>query len=157
MGITEEHVRPATNQFSSIQWIGTGLIMGFFLGFVDTLLIAALLGYLKVTVPAYVGVPTTCTGYFFSGLIIGKLAPPWVEWEPPAGVLICASLFMLGFTGIREQGIGLLLVHYVLIPAIAMGISYVGLRAGRGDLQLPWKKVKIEDQAKTRDLGTVSR
>jgi hypothetical protein len=157
MGITEEHVRPVTNQFSRTQWIGTGLIMGIFLGFVDTLLIAALLGYLKVTVPAYVGVPTTCTGYFFSGLIIGKLAPPWVEWEPPVGIFICATLFMMGFAGFRGEGIGLLFLHYVLIPGIAMGISYVGLRSGRGDLQWPWKKAKINDEAKTRDIGTASR
>ena len=52
MGITEEHVKPLTDRFSSIQWVGTGLVMGFFLGFVDTLLIAALLGYLGITVHA---------------------------------------------------------------------------------------------------------
>ncbi len=157
MGITEEHVRPLTDRFSRGQWIVAGVILGFFLGFVDTLLIAALLGYVGLTVPAYVGVPTTFTGYFFTGMITGKLAPPRVEWEPPAGVLVCVFLFMLGFTGVSGQGVWLILLHYVLIPAVAVGICYVGLRAGRGDLAWPRKKVQAKDQEKPGDVETTAR
>ena len=105
--------------------------MGFFLGFVDTLVIAAILGYLGLTVPAYFGVPTTFTGYFFTGMIVGNLAPPEIEWECPAGIVVCVVLLMLGLVGLRGQGILLFILHYLIIPAIAVGVCYLGLRYAR--------------------------
>lgn len=131
MSLTEELVAPVVGRFTRMQWVGASIVMGFFLGFVDTLTIAAILGYLDLTAPAFIGVPTTCTGYFFSGMIVGKLAPSEIVWEAPAGILVCVILLMLGLEGLRGQGVLLFLLHYVVIPGIAVGVCYLGLRVAR--------------------------
>jgi hypothetical protein len=131
MSLTEELVAPVVGRFTRMQWVGGSIVLGFFLGFVDTLMIATLLGYLGLKVPAYIGVPTTCTGYFFSGMIVGKLAPTEIVWEAPAGIVVCVILLMLGLVGLRDQGVLLFLLHYVIIPGIAVGVCYLGLRVAR--------------------------
>ena len=83
MGITDEHVKPIVGRFSRFQWVATSVVFGFFFGFVDTLLIACVLGWLGLQVPAVFGVPTTFTGYFFTGWILSDLAPPEIVWELP--------------------------------------------------------------------------
>jgi len=142
MGLADEFVKPAASRMSRLQWVVAGLVLGFFLGFVDTLLIAAALGYLGLQVPSYFGVPTTFTGYFFSGVILGRLAPRHILWEPPIGILVCVWLFMLGFEGLRGHGALLFLSYFVLIPAVAVAVSYLGMRVGRKDLpgRLPGAK-----------------
>lgn len=134
MDLADEYVKPAASRMSRLQWVVAGLVLGFFLGFVDTLLIATMLGYLGLKVPAYFGVPTTFTGYFFSGVILGRLAPRHILWEPPIGILICVWLFMLGFEGLKGHGVLLFLSYFALIPAIAIAVSYLGMRVGRKDL-----------------------
>ncbi|MBI5251701.1 MAG: hypothetical protein HY912_19585 [Desulfomonile tiedjei] len=114
-----------------MQWVGGSIVLGFFLGFVDTLMIAAVLGHLGLKLPAYFGVPTTFTGYFFTGMIVGKLAPPEIEWECPIGIVACVVLLMLGLVGMREQGVLLFILHYLLIPGVAVGVCYLGLRVAR--------------------------
>jgi hypothetical protein len=134
MALTDEFIKPVASRMSRLQWVFAGLMLGFFMGFVDTLLIAAILGHLGLKVPAYFGVPTTFTGYFFSGAIVGRLAPRHILWEPPTGILICVWLFMLGFEGLRGHGVLLFLCYFALIPGIAVSVSYLGIRVGRKDL-----------------------
>jgi hypothetical protein len=131
MGITDEHVKPVVGRFSRFQWVATSVVFGFFLGFVDTLLIACALGYLGLQVPAYFGVPTTFTGYFFTGWILGDLAPSEIVWELPGGILVCVLLLMWGLTGSQGLSLPHLFLNYVCIPAIAVAICYLGLRVGR--------------------------
>ncbi|MGO9568448.1 MAG: hypothetical protein ACLP5H_12990 [Desulfomonilaceae bacterium] len=131
MGITDEHVKPIVGRFSRFQWVAASVVFGFFMGFVDTLLIACVLGYLGLQVPAYFGVPTTFTGYFFTGWILGNLAPAEIVWELPAGILLCVLLLMWGLAGSQALSIPYLLLHYVCIPGVAVGICYLGLRTGR--------------------------
>jgi hypothetical protein len=130
MSLKDELVEPAVDKFSRRQWILAGLILGFFLGFVDTLLIAALLGYLGLNMPLWFGVPTTFTGYFFTGMIAGRLAPPDIVWEPPSGVLICVLLMMLGMMGLRGHGVWFLF-YFGVIPAVAVAVCYLGLMLAR--------------------------
>ncbi|MBI4963724.1 MAG: hypothetical protein HY913_10660 [Desulfomonile tiedjei] len=134
MALTEEYLKPAASRLSRLQWVLAGLILGFFLGFVDTLLIAAVLGSVGAKVPAYFGVPTTFIGYFFSGVILGRFAPRNILWEPPIGVLGCVWLFMLGFVGLSGHGVLLFLFYFAVVPSIAVGASYLGMRVGRKDL-----------------------
>jgi hypothetical protein len=131
MSLTDELVEPAVGKFSRYQWILAGLILGIFLGFVDTLFIATLLGYLGIKMPLWFGVPTTFTGFFFSGMIAGRLAPPDIIWEPPAGVLICVLLMMLGMWGLKGHGVLLFLLNFAVIPAIAVAVCYAGVRLAR--------------------------
>jgi uncharacterized protein YybS (DUF2232 family) len=131
MGITDEHVKPVVGRFSRLQWVGASIVFGFFLGFVDTLLIACILGYLGLQVPAYFGVPTTFTGYFFAGWILANLAPSEILWELPAGILVCVLLLMWGLTGSQGLSILYLLLNYVFVPGVAVGICYLGVRVGR--------------------------
>lgn len=131
MNVINEYFGPAVRPFTRIQWVVAGLIVGVFLGFVDTLFLAALMGYLGITVPAWVGVPTTFTGYLVSGIILGRLAPKSILWEPCAGICICVILMMAGLVGFRGHGFLLFLVHFVIIPGAAVVVSYVGIVAGR--------------------------
>lgn len=131
MGITDEHVKPVVGRFSRFQWVAASVVFGFFLGFVDTLLIACALGWLGLQVPAYFGVPTTFTGYFFTGWILGDLAPSEIVWELPAGILVCVLLLMWGVAGSQGLSLPYLLLNYVCIPSIAVSICYFGLRVGR--------------------------
>jgi hypothetical protein len=131
MGITDEHVKPVVGRFSKLQWVAASAVFGFFLGFVDTLLIACVLGYLGLQVPAYFGVPTTFTGYFFTGWILGNLAPREIVWQLPAGILVCVLLLMWGLAGTHGMSIPHLFLNYICVPAVAMGVCYVGLRVGR--------------------------
>ena len=131
MGLTEEHVRPVAAKFSRLQWIAAAVVVGFFFGFLDTLIIAAILGHLGLKVPAYFGVPTTFVGYFMTGLVLGKLAPRDMLWEPLIGILVCVMLFMFGMADLKEQGVLLLMLNFMVIPACALGVSYLGLRVAR--------------------------
>jgi hypothetical protein len=131
MGITDEHVKPVVGRFSRFQWVATSVVFGFFLGFVDTLLIACVLGYLGLQVPAYFGVPTTFTGYFFTGWILGDLAPSEIVWELPGGILVCVLLLMWGLTGFQGLSWPYLFLNYVCIPGVAVAICYLGLHVGR--------------------------
>ncbi len=131
MGITDEHVKPAVGRFSRLQWVAASIVFGFFFGFVDTLLIACVLGYLGVQVPAYFGVPTTFTGYFFTGWVLGNLAPREIVWELPAGILVCVLLLMWGLAGTQGASFLHLFLNYVCVPAVAVGICYLGLHVGR--------------------------
>jgi hypothetical protein len=130
MSLTEELVKPAADKFSRYQWVLAGLVAGIFLAFVDTLFIATVLGHLGVQLGKWFGVPTTFMGYFFTGMLAGRFAPPDIVWEPPAGVLICVLLMMLHQVGLRGHG-ALFLVYFVLVPAIAVAVCYVGLRFAR--------------------------
>jgi hypothetical protein len=131
MGITDEHVKPIVGRFSRFQWVAASVVFGFFLGFVDTLLIACVLGYLGLQVPAYVGVPTTFTGYFFTGWILGDLAPSEIMWEIPAGILVCVLFLMWGLMGSQALSWPYMFLNYICIPGVAVGICYLGLRVGR--------------------------
>jgi hypothetical protein len=135
MSLTDELVKPVTGSMTRLQWVGGSIVLGFFLGFVDTLMIAALLGYLGAKLPAYMGIPTTFTGYFFTGMIVGKLAPAEIVWEAPIGILACVFLLMLGLVGFRGQGTLMFLLHYLIIPGIAVGICYLGLWTARRKLK----------------------
>ncbi len=131
MGITDEHVKPVVWRFSRFQWVAASVVFGFFLGFVDTLFIACVLGYLGLQVPAYFGVPTTFTGYFFTGWILGNLAPSEIVWELPAGILVCVLLLMWGLSGSQGLSLPYLFLNYVCIPGTAVALCYLGLRVGR--------------------------
>jgi len=141
MNFADEYVKPHTNQLSTLQWVGAGLVLGLFFGFVDTLLIAAALGTVGITVSAYFGVPTTLTGYFFAGLLLGKWAPKHVEKGPIVGIVLFVWLFMWGFVGLRGHGALGFLGYFLLIPAVAAGLCYVGLHLGRGDLSAIVRKL----------------
>jgi hypothetical protein len=135
MDFSEEYLRPVAVKFSRWRWFGVSIVVGFFLGFLDTLIFAALMGYLGITVPAYIGVPTTLSGYFFSGLILGGFAPQRIVWEIPCGILVCALLFMLGLFGLGGHGVFALILNFGLLPAVAVGVCYVGVLAARGQLK----------------------
>jgi hypothetical protein len=134
VGLAEEHVRPVAAKLSRLHWVVAAAVVGFFFGFLDTLIIAAILGHFGLKVPAYFGVPTTFVGYFMTGLVVGKLAPKDVLWEPLIGILVCVLLFMLGMASPKEQGVLLFMLNFVLIPACALGVSYLGLRVARRPL-----------------------
>jgi hypothetical protein len=113
---------------------------------VDTLIIAALLGFLGAKLPAYIGVPTTFTGYFFTGMIIGKLAPAEIEWEAPAGIIVCVFVLMLGLVGLRGHSILMFLLNYFIIPGVAVAVCYLGVWVAR-------KKMKQKAQPGTEGLA----
>ncbi len=142
----QELVKPFADRLTKLQWIAASIVTGFFFGFVDTLIFAAVIGTFRVELPASFGVPTTFSGYFFAGYLLSRFAPREIEWEIPTGILICSLLFIFGFVGFSGQGALLLLFHYVVLPAIAVGISYVGLVLGREgrhgvkSLLLRWRK-----------------
>jgi hypothetical protein len=131
MELIDEHVKPIAQRFNRWRWLGVSIVLGFFLGFVDTLLIAALLGELGIRVPAYFGVPTTFTGYFFTGLALGNMAPRTILWEIPSGVLVCSLFLMLGLFGFKDHGFFMFIFHYILIPAVAVGVCYFGVTVAR--------------------------
>jgi hypothetical protein len=131
MGLTEEHVRPIAARLTRLQWVVAAAVVGFFFGFLDTLIIAAILGQLGLRVPAYFGVPTTFVGYFMTGLVLGKMAPKAITWEPLIGILLCVLFFMVGMAGLKDQTVLLFMFNFILIPACALGVSYLGLRVAR--------------------------
>ncbi len=143
MSLIDDLVKPAVGGFTRLQWLAAGLILGFFLGFVDTLIIAALLGRIYGQVPAYIGFPTTFSGYFFAGMILGGFAPKSIVWEPPLGVLICVELMMMGYWGLSGHG-WWFVVYFILVPAVAVGVSFLGLTLARMRLD---KKLKRQDTA----------
>jgi hypothetical protein len=130
MSLVNDLVKPAVGSFTRLQWLFAGTVLGFFFGFVDTLLIAALLGAFHLEVPAAVGLPTTFSGYFFAGMILGGFAPRSIEWEPPLGVLICVELMMWGYWGLSGHGLWFI-VYFIFMPAIAVGVCYLGLTLAR--------------------------
>ena len=141
MAVTDlirDDLKQSGRRMTRLQWLGVSTLMGMFLGFVDTLTVACVLGYLGVEVPAYVGVPTTFSGYFFTGVLVGRLAPPTIGWEAPGGILICVLAFMMGFAGFSGQGPFLLVLHYGVLPSAAVGACYVGLKVGRQGLKPLW-------------------
>jgi hypothetical protein len=131
MDSIDQLVKPATQGFTRWRWLGASIIFGFFLGFVDTLLIAALLGTVGIKVPAYVGFPTTFSGYFFAGMIVATFAPPTVLWEIPAGILVCALALVMGLVGIKGHGVLSFILHFLVIPALAVGVCYGGVLVAR--------------------------
>jgi hypothetical protein len=131
MDVFDEHVKPLAQGLTRWRWLGVGVVLGFFLGFVDTLLIAALLGTAGIKVPAYFGVPTTFTGYFFTGMILGGLAPREIVWEVPLGILVCALLLVLGLMGLKGQGVLSFILNFIFLPATAVGVCYLGMRVAR--------------------------
>ena len=139
MDFIEEHLRPVTTRFSGWRWFGVSIVVGFFLGFIDTLMLAALMGYLGIVVPAYFGVPTTLLGYFFAGIILGRFAPVQVLWEIPAGILVCSLLLVMGLFGLSGHSLGSFIFNFGVVPAIAVGVCYLGVLASRG--QLKWKPI----------------
>lgn len=143
----QEFVKPYADRLTKVQWIGASIVAGIFLGFVDTLIFASVIGSFRLQVPAYIGVPTTFSGYFVSGYILSRFAPREIVWEIPAGILICALLFMVGFVGFRDQSSLLLLFHYILLPAIAVGVCYLGLVVGREG----WIRVKSRVLRREKD------
>lgn len=129
--IIEDVFRPLSERLTKLQWLLASIVIGFFLGFVSTLLIACVIGYLGLQVPAYFGVPTTFTGYFLTGYLLSQLAPAEVDWEIPTGILVCALVFMLGHVGLSGHGVFLFLIYFLLLPAIAVGVCYLGMTLGR--------------------------
>jgi hypothetical protein len=130
MTITNE-ISPYTSKFTRFQWFAAGTVLGFFLGFVDTLVIAAILGHLGLKVPAEVGLPTTFSGYFFTGVALAGFAPEEITWEPPAGILVCVLIMMWGFAGLSGHGFFAFVLDFVVIPAIAMGVCCGGMYVAR--------------------------
>jgi hypothetical protein len=145
MGFTDEFVRPATSRFTRLQWLAAGLLLGFFLGFVDTVIIAALLGFLGLKVSVWFGIPTTFSGYFFTGMILGALAPEDVVWEPVIGVFIIIEIMMTGLVGLKGHGI-FFFFHFVIVPVIAAGVCYGGLLLSRRKTRAkrPESQIKCE-------------
>ncbi len=88
------------------------------------------MGWLGLKLPHWFGVPTTFTGFFFTGMIAGRLAPPEIVWEPPAGVLICILLMMLSMWGLKGHGV-LFLYYFGVVPAIAVAVCYAGVWMAR--------------------------
>lgn len=148
--LIKEDLRQAGKRMTRLQWLGASILMGLFFGFVDTLTVACVLGYLSVQVPAYVGVPTTFSGYFFTGVVVGRLAPSTIEWEAPGGILICVLAFMMGFAGLAGQSTLLLVIHYGVLPAAAVGVCYVGLKAGRLGFKPLWHALRNRWKAPNR-------
>jgi hypothetical protein len=97
--------------------------------------LAALMGSVGIVVPAYVGVPTTLTGYFFAGMILARFAPVQILWEIPAGILACSFFLVWGLFGLSGHSFGAFILNFVVIPGIAMGVCYLGALAGRGQLK----------------------
>ncbi len=118
-------------RFTRLQWVGASIVLGFFLGFVDTLMIGALLGNSISRCRLMSGSPPPVQGIFFSGMIVGKLAPREIVWEAPAGIFVCVILLMLGLEGLRGQGVLWFLFHYVIIPGVAVGVCHLGLWVAR--------------------------
>lgn len=129
--IITELVRPVSERLTKMQWLGVSIVIGFFLGFFATLIIAALIGYVLSGLPSYFGIPTTFIGYFLAGYVLSAIAPKEIVWEIPTGILVCSLVFLAGFVGFTGQGALMLLVTYVLLPAIAVGVCYLGLILGR--------------------------
>jgi hypothetical protein len=153
----QEFVKPYADRLTKVQWIATSVVIGFFFGFVDTLMFACLLGYFGLLLPsyfgqlpAYFGVPTTFSGYFVSGYLLSRFAPKEIVWEIPSGILICSLLFMFGFVGFSGQGALHLLFHYVVLPAVAVGVCYLGLVVGREG----WAGVRSLVQRRRKDGST---
>lgn len=154
MSLAEEHFKPYLGNMTALQWFGASVVMGIFCGFVDTLLIACVLGYLGIKVPAWFGVPTTFTGFFLAGWIIARLAPREISWEPPAGILVCVLLLMLGLWPPDLSGVTsflLTIFNYVLVPAIAMGICYLGMYVGRNGWQPVMEKLRRKRSVTTAE------
>jgi len=127
MDLIDEQVKPAAQELPSWQWVGVSLVVGIFFGFMDTLMIGAVIGYLGFQVPAYFGVPTTFTGYFLAGAALGRIAPAAILWQIPAGIVVCAVLAMLGLAGLSGHGVFWFLVNFLVIPALAAGACYAGV------------------------------
>jgi hypothetical protein len=142
MNLINEYFEPVVRPFTRVQWAVAGLIVGVFLGFVDTLFLAALMGYAGITVPAWFGVPTTFTGYFVSGIILGRLAPKNIAWEPCAGIFVCVILMMAGLVGFRGHGFLLFLFHFVVLPGAAAMVSYLGILVGREGFKPVVQRIK---------------
>lgn len=137
----DEHLKPYLGRMTSLQWFGASIVMGIFFGFVDTLFIACIMGYLGLQLPAWFGVPTTFTGFFMSGWIVGRFAPRSVSWEPPAGILVCVVLLMLGLSRPDLGGVGSALktlFNYILVPLLAVAVCYLGMYVGKNG----WQPVK---------------
>lgn len=129
--LIREHVKPKADRMTAAQWILAGLVVAIFFGFLDTLIVACILGYLGVQLPAYFGVPTTFSGYFFTGLTLGRIAPSQISWELAVGVLICVLLFMVGFVGLRGHRVLWLLIYFGLLPAVGVGACHMGVLVAR--------------------------
>lgn len=127
MDLIEEQVKPAARGLAAWQWLGVSLVVGIFFGFLDTLMIGAVIGYMGFQVPAYFGVPTTFTGYFLAGMVLGRIAPAAILWQIPGGIVICAALVMLGLAGLSGHGVFWFLVNFFVIPALAGGACYAGV------------------------------
>jgi hypothetical protein len=135
MSLREEHLEPIYTKFSRLQWVGTAVVIGFFLGFVDTLFIAAILGYMGLKMPLFFGIPTTFTGYFFTGMLLGSMAPKEIVYEPPIGIVICVIFFMWGLYGFSGHGVFWFIFNFIIIPALGFGICYLGIMLARRKLQ----------------------
>jgi hypothetical protein len=152
--LADEHLKPYLGRMTSLQWFGASIVMGIFLGFVDTLFIACVMGYLGLQLPAWFGVPTTFTGFFMSGWIVGRFGPRGVSWEPPAGILVCVLLLMLGLSRPELGGVGSALrtlFNYVLVPLSAMAICFLGMYVGKNG----WQPIK--DYLKRKRPSTAAR
>ena len=62
------------------------------------------------------------------------------------GILVCALLLVLGLFGLRGHGVIAFIFNFVLIPAIAVGVCYLGVLAARGQLR---KKPKTDQSNAT--------
>lgn len=158
MSLAEEHFKPYLGTMTSLQWFGASIVMGIFFGFVDTLFIACVLGYLGLQVPAWFGVPTTFTGFFLSGWMVGRFGPKGVSWEPPAGILVCVLALMLGLSRPELNGVTATLrtlFNYVLVPAFAVGVCYLGMYVGK----YGWQSVRdrLRRKPTSRATGTDRR
>ncbi len=125
MSLAREIITPAIGKFGKLQWFVTGMVLGFFLGFMDTLLIAMILGYLHIQVPAYMGIPTTFVGYFFAGVFTGRFAPKEIDWEPALGVVVTTIFMMWTMMGFQGHGTSFFL-YFVVIPALAGLVAFFG-------------------------------
>lgn len=134
MNLIDEYFRPAAANFLPWHWVLTSMVVGFFLGFVDTIFIGAIMGYAGVRMPAYFGVPTTFSGYFLTGMMLGRIAPPTIFYHIPLGIILCSLLFMWGMAGPAGQGGLAFISNFVLIPAVAGGVCYLGVRLARRSL-----------------------
>jgi hypothetical protein len=148
MDLIEEQVKPAAHGLASWQWVGVSLVVGIFFGFLDTLMIGAVIGHLGFQVPAYFGVPTTCTGYFLAGVALGRIAPAAILWQIPAGIVVCAVLVMVGLAGLSGHGVFWFLVNFLVIPALAAGACYGGVWfVRRNSVKRPSDKAASEGPA----------
>jgi hypothetical protein len=127
----QEQLEPFVNRMVPWHWVVAAIPVGIFLGFIDTLAIATVLGYLRISLPGWVGIPTTFTGFLCTGWLAGRMAPRSIVWQPPFGIFLCTVLVMLGYMGLRGLGALNLFFHYLIIPGLAAAICYAGLRIGR--------------------------